>query len=77
MLVFQLRHPFEALRSTLGPPARTFTYSGSGVPNSEDHVWRCGCAARQQTGLCDLTPCARHEDLNRNAFMQRAWAAKR
>ena len=71
------QHPFEVLRSTLGPPLRTFTYQGSGVPNCEDHVWRCGCAAREKSGMCDLTPCGRHAELNRDAFLKAAWAVRR
>ena len=53
---------------------RTFRYMGSGLPNCEDHVWRCGCAARQKAQLCDLTPCDRHTDLNRAAFLEAAWS---
>jgi len=68
---------FDVLRSTLGPPARTFRYMGSGLPNCEDHVWRCGCAARQKEELCDLTPCVRHAELNRLAFFEAAWGARR
>jgi len=70
------RHPFEVLRSVLGPPVRTFTYAGSGVPSCDDHVWRCGCAAREQGGLCDLTPCASHAELNRTAFLHALWKAR-
>lgn len=72
-----VRHPFEVLRSSLGQPARTFRYSGSGVPNCDDHVWRCGCGARETNGLCDLTPCARHEELNRDAFLRAVWHTRR
>ncbi len=68
------QHSFDVLRSALGTPARTFRYMGSGLPNCEDHIWRCGCAARQQGLLCDLTPCGRHTELNRTAFFQAAWA---
>jgi hypothetical protein len=71
------QHPIEVLRSTLGPPGRTFRYQGSGIPNCEDHVWRCGCAAREKSGMCELTPCGRHADLNRDAFLKAAWAVRR
>jgi len=68
------QHSFEFLRSTLGAPMRTFRYKGSGMPDCEDHVWRCGCAARQKAATCDLTPCPQHGQLNRTAFFQAAWA---
>jgi hypothetical protein len=71
------QHAFIALRSVLGQPARTFRYMDSGVPNCDDHVWRCGCAAREKGGMCDLTPCAQHTELNRNAFFRAAWAGRR
>jgi hypothetical protein len=71
------QHSFDVLRSTLGAPARTFRYMGSGLPNCEDHVWRCGCAAREVSGMCDLVPCGRHGELNRTAFLNAAWAERR
>lgn len=67
------QHSFAVLRSALGAPVRTFRYMGSGLPNCEDHIWRCGCAARQKADQCDLTPCSRHEELNRNAFLEAVW----
>lgn len=75
MLFYQ--HAFDVLRSSLGPPARTFRYMNSGLPNCEDHVWRCGCAAREVAGKCDLVPCGRHGELNRNAFMNAVRAERR
>ncbi|HEY6236213.1 MAG TPA: hypothetical protein VIW69_14025 [Candidatus Elarobacter sp.] len=30
----------------------------------EDHLWRCGCAAREQAAACDLVACGRHAELN-------------
>jgi hypothetical protein len=75
--VFLHQHPFEVLRSTLGPPARTFRYMGSGLPNCEDHVWRCGCAARAERGMCDLVPCGKHEEINRNAFLEAVRTGRR
>lgn len=71
------QHSFEMLRSTLGAPARTFSYQGSGVANCEDHVWRCGCAAREKGGMCSLVPCTAHTELNRTAFLQAVWAERR
>ena len=71
------QHSFDVLRSTLGAPARTVRYMGSGLPNCEDHVWRCGCAAREVSGMCDLVPCGRHGELNRTAFLNAAWAERR
>ena len=66
------RHTFTYLRSVLGLPSRTVSYAHGGAPNTEDHIWRCGCAARQQQGACDLIPCARHGELNRTAFLKAA-----
>ena len=57
-------HTFGYLRSVLGTPTRTFSYAQSGVANAEDHVWRCGCAAREQASWCDLIACGRHGELN-------------
>ena len=77
MLVLLHQHSFDVLRSTIGAPARTFRYMGSGLPNCEDHVWRCGCAARETAGMCDLAPCSRHEELNRTAFLAAARTGRR
>ena len=66
------QHTFVFLRSTLGLPSRTFRYAQSGLDDAEDHVWRCGCAAREQSGSCDLVPCDRHTELNRSAFLDAA-----
>jgi hypothetical protein len=71
------QHAFATLRSVLGVPARTFRYQGSGLPNCDDHIWRCGCAAREKAGMCDLTPCGAHTELNRTAFLRAAWAGRR
>jgi hypothetical protein len=60
-------HTFAFLRSTLGPPARTFTYTASAAPDLRDHVWRCGCGAREKENLCELVPCGKHEPLNHTA----------
>ena len=68
------QHSFAVLRSALGAPTRTFRYMGSGLPNCEDHVWRCGCAARQSGELCELTPCDLHVEINRALFLHAAWA---
>ena len=57
-------HTFGYLRSVLGAPTRTFSYAQSGGANVEDHLWRCGCAAREQAAACDLVACARHAELN-------------
>jgi len=62
-LVFD--YPFAYLRATLGSPARTFRYVDSGAPNIEDHVWRCGCAAREGKGGCELIACCDHVSLDR------------
>ena len=56
---------FPFLRSALGNPARTFSYASSGTPDVQDHVWRCGCAAREKARLCALDPCAKHRVLRR------------
>jgi hypothetical protein len=66
------QHTFVFLRSILGLPSRTFRYAQSGLDDTEDHVWRCGCAAREHAGACDLVPCGRHADLNRAAFFEAA-----
>jgi hypothetical protein len=58
-------YPFAYLRATLGTPARTFRYIDSGAPNIEDHVWRCGCAARESKGACELIACNDHLVLDR------------
>jgi len=58
---------FAFLRSALGEPARTFSYAGSGSPDLRDHVWRCGCGARERARLCRLEPCAKHLPLRRDA----------
>ena len=58
-------HTFAFLRSTLGPPARTFSYTASAAPDLRDHVWRCGCGAREKDNLCELVPCGKHAPLNR------------
>jgi hypothetical protein len=57
---------FAFLRSALGNPARTFSYASSGMPDVRDHVWRCGCAAREKARLCALDPCAKHRVLRRD-----------
>jgi hypothetical protein len=62
------------LRSVLGAPARTFSYAQSGIANVEDHLWRCGCAARQQAAACDLVACGRHAELNGPAPLDAAQA---
>jgi hypothetical protein len=64
------RFSFTYLRSVLGAPARTFSYLSSGREPIEDHVWRCGCAAREESQLCSLEPCGRHEALPREAFFR-------
>ena len=61
-------HTFVFLRSTLGPPARTFSYSASAAPDLRDHVWRCGCGAREKNDLCELVPCGKHAPLNRGSL---------
>jgi hypothetical protein len=58
-------HTFPFLRATLGPPARTFSYTSSAAPDLRDHVWRCGCGAREKDFLCELVPCGKHRPLNR------------
>lgn len=58
-------YPFAYLRATLGAPARTFRYVASDAPNIEDHVWRCGCAARESKGACELIACIDHAALDR------------
>jgi hypothetical protein len=58
-------HTFAFLRSALGAPARTFSYSASSAPDIRDHVWRCGCGAREKADLCELVPCGKHVLLNR------------
>ena len=58
-------HTFAFLRATLGPPARTFSYTSSAAPDLRDHVWHCGCGAREKENLCELVPCGKHRPLNR------------
>lgn len=64
------RFSFPYLRSVLGAPARTFSYSASGRQPVQDHVWRCGCAAREEGELCTLEPCGTHAALPREAFFR-------
>ena len=64
-------HSFAILVSILGRPERTFRYAASGSANVDDHVWRCGCAAREKDRFCDLIPCEKHETLNRALFERR------
>jgi hypothetical protein len=61
-------HTFPFLRATLGPPARTFSYTSSAAPDLRDHVWRCGCGAREKDFLCELVPCGKHRVLNRRSL---------
>ena len=61
-------HPFSYLRSQLGPPGRTFSYAHSGRAAIDDHVWRCGCTAREEAALCTLIPCGTHRGINRPAL---------
>jgi hypothetical protein len=61
-------HTFALLRATLGLPARTFSYAASALPNIRDHVWRCGCSAREQHDMCELVPCGKHEAVNDIGF---------
>jgi hypothetical protein len=63
-------HPFAYLRAMLGAPARTFRYVDSGAPNVEDHVWRCGCAARESAGACELIACDDHGSLERVSILR-------
>jgi hypothetical protein len=64
-------HTFAFLVSVLGSPARTFRYAASGTSNVDDHVWRCGCAAREKDRFCDLIPCGAHANVNRTMFERR------
>lgn len=66
--MFHASHSFSLLFSRLGPPARTFSYTDSRAPRFSDHIWSCGCGAREQTGLCDLIPCAQHAYLHPAAY---------
>ncbi len=63
---------FVKLRATLGAPLRTMSSMESGLPNFVDHVWRCGCAARERAGVCDHVPCERHGEGNRDTYGDRA-----
>ncbi len=65
-------YPFAYLRASLGMPARTFRYVDSGAPDIEDHVWRCGCAARESDGGCELIACGEHGALDRRASVRTA-----
>jgi len=67
-------HTFVFLRSTLGPPARTFSYTASAAPDLRDHVWRCGCGAREKENLCELVPCGKHRPLNRGPLPRAEYA---
>ncbi len=64
-------HPFSYLRSELGAPARSISYAHSGRAAVDDHVWRCGCAAREKDRFCDLIPCHEHANVNRVLFERR------
>ena len=56
-----MKHPFPALLVRLGPPAHTFRYtSDNRPPVVMDHVWLCGCGARDCGASCDVIPCAKH-----------------
>jgi hypothetical protein len=69
-------HTFAFLRSTLGPPARTFSYTASTAPDLRDHVWRCGCGAREKENLCELVPCGKHAPLKRGPLPRAERAAE-
>jgi len=69
-------HTFAFLRSTLGPPARTFSYTASAAPDLRDHVWRCGCGAREKHDLCELVPCGKHAPLNRGTLPRADYAVE-
>jgi hypothetical protein len=45
-------------------------YVDSGAPNVEDHVWRCGCAARESAGACELIACDDHGSLERISILR-------
>lgn len=59
-----MRHPLRSLLVRLGPPAHTFRYSDCRPPAVVDHVWLCGCGARDCAATCDLIPCAEHAYLD-------------
>lgn len=61
---------FPLLETRLGAPAHTFRYIGLERPVIADHVWRCGCGARDRAGMCDLIPCAQHAFLDPVAYEQ-------
>lgn len=63
-----MRHAFPVLYARLGPPAHTFTYGGGHRPVVADHVWLCGCGARDRAAMCDLVPCAQHAYLDPVAY---------
>jgi len=63
-------HTFIFLRAALGAPLRTFRYMSSGTGNVDDHVWRCGCAARESAGRCTLEACERHSGVNQVAWQR-------
>ena len=69
-------HTFAFLRSTLGPPARTFSYTASTAPDLRDHVWRCGCGAREKDDLCELVPCGKHARLNHGPLPRADYAVE-
>jgi hypothetical protein len=63
-------HTFSFLRAALGAPLRTYRYMSSGTGNVADHVWRCGCAARETGDRCTLEACERHAELNQVAWQR-------
>jgi hypothetical protein len=63
-------HTFSFLRAALGAPLRTFRYLSSGAGSVDDHVWRCGCAARETGGVCTLEACERHAGVNQVAWQR-------
>jgi hypothetical protein len=62
---------FSVLRGILGAPSRTYRHEASGVPSAVDHVWRCGCSAREDANGCTAFPCEQHGMLKRLMFEQR------
>jgi hypothetical protein len=63
-------HTFSFLRDALGAPLRTFRFVSSSTGNVDDHVWRCGCAARETAGRCSLEACDRHQSVNQMAWQR-------
>jgi hypothetical protein len=55
-------HTMTALICQLGHPSRSFIDVFNAEPTQIEHLWRCGCAAREAAGAnrAHWAPCTAH-----------------